>query len=60
MRPERMPSVISNNRFATMNQSPTLKNRLNGNLDKLSQRQDRPLRNCFHSNIVKMDGVELP
>ena len=31
-----------------------------GKLDKLSDRQDRPLRNGSHSNVVIMDGRELP
>ena len=40
--------------------------RLNDKLAKLSERQDRPLRNgsqyvrCNNNNVVILDGVELP
>ena len=32
----------------------------NDKLAKLSERQDRPLRNGSHINVVTLDGVELP
>ena len=34
--------------------------RLNNKLAKLSERQDRPLRNGSHNNDVSLNGVELP
>ena len=33
---------------------------LNDKLARLSERQDRPLRNGSHKNVVTLDGVELP
>ena len=59
MRPEMMPSVVSSIRREMRNHSAKVQNRLNGKLDKLSDRQDRPLRNGSHSNVVIMDGLEL-
>ena len=59
MRPEMMPSVVSSIRREMRNHSAMVQNRLNGKLDKLSDRQDRPLRNGSHSNVVIMDGLEL-
>ena len=37
-----------------------VQNKLNGKLDKLSERQDRPLPNDSHSNVVIMNGLEFP
>ena len=40
--------------------SELIRKRLNDKLAKLSERQDRPLRNGSHNNVVTLDGVELP
>ena len=56
VRPELMPSVVGSIRRD--NHSGMVQNRLNGKLNKLSERQDRPLRKGSHSNIVIMDGRE--
>ena len=42
------------------NHSAIVQNRLNGKIDKLSERQDRPLRNGSHSNVVIMVCREFP
>ena len=55
-----MPSVVGSIRREMRNHSAMVKKRLNGKLDKLSERQDRPLRNGSHSNAVIVDGRELP
>ena len=55
-----MPSVVSSVRREMRNHSAMVQNRPNGKRDKLSERQDRPLRNGSHSNVVIMDGPELP
>ena len=60
VKPEQMPSVVSCIKREMKNHSARVQNRLNGKLDKLSERQDRPLRNGSHSNVVIMDGHELP
>ena len=60
VRPELMPSVVSCIKREMRGHSAMVQNRLNGKLDKLSERQDRPLRNDSHSNVVIMDGPELP
>ena len=59
VRPELMPSVVGSIRREMRNHSEMFQNRLNGKLDKLSERQDRPLRNGSHSNNVIMYGREL-
>ena len=60
VRPELMPSVVSRIRREMRNHSAMVQNRLNEKLDELSLRQDRPLRNGSHSNVVIMDSIELP
>ena len=60
VRPELMPSVVGSIRREMKNHSAMVQNRLNEKIDKLSERQDRPLRNGSHSNVVIMDGRELP
>ena len=60
VRPELMPSVVSSIRREMRNHSAMVQNRLNKKLDKLSERQERPLRNSSHSNVVIMDDSELP
>ena len=40
--------------------SELISKRLNDKSAKLSEGQDRPLRNGTHDNIVPQDGVELP
>ena len=55
-----MPSVVSSIRREMRNHSAMVQTRLNGKLDKLSERQDGPMRNGSHSNVVVMDGLELP
>ena len=55
-----MPCLVFSIRREMRNQFAMVKNRLNGKLDKFSERQDRPLRNGTHSNIVIMDECELP
>ena len=36
-----------------------VQSRLNGELDNLSERQEKTLRNGSHSNVAIMDGGEL-
>ena len=55
-----MPSVVGSIRREIRNHSVLVQNRLNGKLDKLSERQDRALRNGSQSRVVIMDGRELP
>ena len=55
-----MASVVTSSRREITNHSAMVKNRLNGKLDKMSRRRDRPLRNSSHSNVVITDGGELP
>ena len=40
--------------------SELISERLNDKLAKLSERQERLLRNGSHNNVVTLDGVELP
>ena len=40
--------------------SELISKRLNDKLAKLSEKQDRPLRNGSYNNVVTLDGVELP
>ena len=60
VRPELMPSVVSKIKREMRKYSAVDQNRLNGKLDELSERQDRPLRNGSHSNVVILDSDELP
>ena len=60
VRPELMPSIVGSIRREMRNHSAMIQRRVNGKLDKLSGRQDRPLRNGSHSIVVKMDGREPP
>ena len=59
VRPELIPSVVGSIRCEMRNYSAMVHNRLNGKLDKLSERQDRPLRNGSNSIVVIMHGREL-
>ena len=52
VRPELMPSVVSITRREMRNPSAMVQNSLNGKLDKLPERQDRPMQNGSHSNFV--------
>ena len=45
VRPELMQSVVSGIRCEMRNHFAMVQHRLNGKVDKLSERQDRPLRN---------------
>ena len=60
VRPELMPSVDAKIKFEMRNHSTMVQNIFNGKLDELSEKQDRPLQNGFHSNVVIMDGSEFP
>ena len=60
VKPELMPSIVSCIKREMRNHSAMFQNRLNGKLDKLSERQDKPLRNGSHINVVIMDGREIP
>ena len=60
VRPELMTSAVSRIRREMRNHSAMVQNRLNGKLDKLSERQDIPLWTGSRSNVVIMDGGELP
>ena len=60
VKPELMPSVVSCIKLEMRNHSAMVQSRLNGKLDNLSERQDRPLRNGSRSDVVIMDGRELP
>ena len=55
-----MPSVVSCIKREMRNHSVMVQNTLNGKLNELSKRQDRPLLNGSHSNVVIMNGRELP
>ena len=55
-----MPSVDRSIRRQMRNHSTMVQNRLNEKLIKLSERQDRPLRNGSQINVGIMDGGELP
>ena len=59
VRPELMQSVVNIIRREKKHPSSMVQNRLNGNFDTLSERQNRQLRNCFQSNVEIMDGGEL-
>ena len=48
---ELMRSIVSSNGSEKRNLSAIVQNGINGKLDKLPERQDRPLRNCSHSNV---------
>ena len=60
VRPELMQSVVNIIRREKKNPSSMVQNRLNGNFDTLSERQNRQLRNCFQSNVEIMDGGQIP
>ena len=55
-----MQSFDSSIRHEMSKRSALVQIRLNRKLDKLSERQERPLRNDSHSTIVIMNGGELP
>ena len=55
-----MPSVVGSIRREMRSHSAMVQNRLNGKLDTMADKQDRPLRNGSHSNVVIMDDRELP
>ena len=54
------PSIMYSVRMEMRNQSKFFCNLFNDMLTKLSERQDRSLRNGSHNNVVTIDGVELP
>ena len=60
LRPELMPSVDGSIRREMRIHSAMVKKKLNGKLDKMLERQDRPRQNVSHSNVVVMDGRKLP
>ena len=60
VRPELMSSVVGSISREMRNHSAMVQSRLNAKLDKLSERQDRPLRKGSQSNVVIMDCHELP
>ena len=60
VRPELMPSVVSIIRREIRYHSAMVQNRPNGKLDKLSERQNRPLRKGSKSIVVIIDGSEHP
>ena len=43
-----------------LDHSKLISKRLNDKLAELSGRQERPLRNESHNNVVTLNGVELP
>ena len=54
-----LPSIVYSIRKEMRDHSELFSKRLNDKLGKLSERQDRPLRNGSHNNVVTLDGVEL-
>ena len=56
---ELIPSIVYSIRKEMRDHSDLISKRLNDKLAKLSERQDRPLRNGSHNNVVKLDDVEL-
>ena len=57
---ELLPSIVFSIRKDMRDHFELFSKRLNDKLAKLSERQDRPLRNESHSIVVTLDGVELP
>ena len=57
---ELFPSIVFSIRKEMIYHSELISCRLNHKLAKLSERQDRPVRNGSHNNVVTLDGVELP
>ena len=60
MKIEPLPYIVYSIRKGMRNHSELSSKRLNDKLAKLSERQDRPLLNGPHNNVVTLDGVELP
>ena len=57
---ELLLSIVYSIRKEMRDHSELIRKRLNDKLVKLSERQDRPLRNGSHNSVVTLDGVELP
>ena len=57
---ELLPSVVYSIRKEMRDHSELISKRLNDKFGKLTERQDRPLQNGSHNNVVTLDGVELP
>ena len=60
VRSELMPTVVSRIRREIRNDLAMVQSRLNGKLDKLSERQEKLLQNGSHCSVVIMDGRSLP
>ena len=60
MKKELLPSVAYSIRKEMRDQSELISKRLNDEFGKLTERQDRSLRNGSHNNVVTLEGVELP
>ena len=60
MKKKLLPSLVHSIKKEIKDHSELISKRLNDKLAKLSERQDRPLRNGSHNNFVTLDGVELP
>ena len=56
---ELLPSIVYSIGKDMKDLSGLISRRLNDKLAKLSKRQDRPLRNGSHNNVITLDGVEL-
>ena len=57
---ELIPSIVYNIRKEMRDHSELFSKRLNDKLAKISEKQDRPLLNGSHNNVVTLEGVELP
>ena len=57
---ELLTSIVYSIRKEMRDLSELLSKRLNDKLAKLSERQDKPLRNGSHNNVVTLDDVEQP
>ena len=57
---ELFSSIVYSIRKKMRDQSELISRRLNDKLAKLSERQDRLLRNGSQNNVVTLDDVELP
>ena len=55
-----LPSIVYSIRIEMRDHSELISKRLNDKLAKLSERQDKPLWNGSHYNVVTLDVVELP
>ena len=60
LKKELLTSIVYSIRKEMRDHSELISKRLNDKLAKLSERQDRSLRNESHNNVATLDGVELP